>query len=200
MYSAINPLLDAHRRSFATSSGSSSSSTSDSDNSQNYSLPGTPPSLAQYTMSSKGNSQPNITSPSRPTSSRIGSPTPKVALDSALASPEDGPTVSPLSLDHKPASQSRSQSRPVRPTASPVPASRLSSSAESSNARRSLDSGRLSPPEILARDRSYSPMAASFARLSVKDEPRVGTTASRGRSAAAKSSLELGARLFEGPA
>ena len=55
-------------------------------------------------------------------------------------------------------------------------------------------------PERGALDRSYSPMAAGFARLSRKDAYQHLPTERRGRVNAGRSSLEMEAQMFDGPA
>ena len=58
-------------------------------------------------------------------------------------------------------------------------------------------------PDVASRERSYSPMAAPFARLSRKETHEVSPTTPERRSRLSNSwgsSLELEARMFDGPA
>lgn len=120
-----------------------------------------------------------------------------VALDMAFSSTEPHPVILPTSLYR--GSTSRSHSRPrsamASPTMSPTRPERSSmDSSATIRSRLSLDQP--------SRDRSYSPMAAGFARLSRKDGDASASSESRrhGMERTGKSSLDLEARMFAGPA
>lgn len=120
-------------------------------------------------------------------------PSASTALTRAFALEEDQPVLFPSHFYRTP---TRSLSRPTRTPQSspesPVPA------------RHSADMTRTPPGGVEARERSYSPMAAGFARLSVKDRQLAGPPGSpqcRGRvPSSASGSNDLGIRMFDGPA
>ena len=221
MHPTLNPLLSIDpmlptptiRRPSTTTTSSTSTDGSDT---RRYSLPSPPIAIPRrnlpvHTREVDRRSTPNFGStPSHQMpSQRPRTPIVNTPSSSALASPASPPPVFPAALNRTPPPSSRSQSRPVpssssRSSASPVPARRAPVVG-----RASLDGTRLSPPPAVeALDRSYSPMAASFARLGRQGDGGGGTggvgmfgsSMVRGRSAGVKSSLELEARLFAGPA
>jgi hypothetical protein len=121
---------------------------------------------------------------------RGGPPTSPSRASDAATRQHGSPSTSPQRQpDVSPTHSYRGSSRSVtRSTEEQSPRSSVSSG------RSSLDAFRLSPPIALGRERSYSPLAAGFARLSQKD-------ATPGSSpGGSKSSLELESKMFAGPA
>ncbi|KXL48098.1 hypothetical protein M433DRAFT_505823 [Acidomyces richmondensis BFW] len=118
------------------------------------------------------------------------------ALDSAFACDEEQPNIWPASFYRSPSNRSRTSSS--RGSISPdAPAAKVSNSMHSQDR---LATTRPATPDAGiggASVREYSPIAAGFARLSRKD-PLYGDGARRSRSE--RSSVDLHARMFDGPA
>lgn len=126
-------------------------------------------------------------SPQTSTTTRTSRPSDaSEAITRAFSSPSDGSHLFPSSLYRTPVrSTSRNNS---------AASSRRSSNSPSTTMKTS----RSSTPEIRPVDSSYAPIAAGFARLSRKDAASAGEGLRRPGSA--RPSVELEARMFDGPA
>jgi len=118
------------------------------------------------------------------------------ALNSVFTCDEEQPDIWPASFYRSPSNRSRtsSSSGSVSPDA---PAAKVSNSKHGQDR---LATTRPATPDAGnggASVREYSPMAAGFARLSRKD-PSYGDGGRRSRSE--RSSVDLHARMFDGPA
>ena len=124
------------------------------------------------------------------TSRRGRSVSMSAALSNAFASDEEQPNLFPAAVYRTPTrSCSRSKTSPLRSSTSPTPPSRGAASRQSSEPWCFLTI------DAAARNRSYSPMDAGFARLNCKDTDgdTPPTPERRGRS-------ELAVQMFEGAA
>jgi hypothetical protein len=119
------------------------------------------------------------------------------ALDTVFKSNEDQPVLFPESFYRTP-SRSRSRLNHEHSGCSESPPSMSLSTTNSPG----IDGTYLAPSHALLRERSYSPMAAGFARLSQKSGYRSGSLefGRRGRAGGGRSSVEMEAKLFSGPA
>lgn len=129
---------------------------------------------------------------SRPHAASVGE-----ALATVFKSEADQPNLFPSSFYRTP---SRSRSRSGDDHLPGVGSSPLTS--RSAMKSPIIDSNRLAQCHQSLRERSYSPMAAGFARLSQKNVSHRESpeSSARGRSGGGRSSLELEAKLFSGPA
>ena len=126
-------------------------------------------------------------------------------LTSAFASEEEQPVFFPAILYRTPA---RSSSRAGRTPTSDPASPRLEAGARASLDGKKLSGGSgvgeqpATTPEVSPRvdARSYSPMSASFARLSARDSSSLPAAPSQSRSGSSKEGMTLSARMFAGPA
>lgn len=139
-------------------------------------------------------------SPNSSTSTRTGrSSDASDAITRALSSPSDGTHLFPSALYRTPArSSSRTNSVASSRRPSNSPSSPLSRPLAPSTEPPNMKTSRSSTPEIRLVDSSYAPMAAGFMRLSRKDGS--GSNDALRRPSSARPSLELEARMFDGPA
>ena len=116
------------------------------------------------------------------------------ALSTAFASEEEQPSLFPAHFYRTPdRSRSRPKTSPQRSSDSPASMERTGPHRDSGEYNRPISGF------FEARDRSYSPMAAGFARLSIKDR-HLAPPEWRGRPSSPRSTIELSARMFDGPA
>lgn len=131
---------------------------------------------------------------SAPSPRNTSNPPAKQALNSAFSSEEDHPSLFPASSGFY---RDRTPSRPSSKSSTTRAALPTEASPVGSSGAQHRRSGSLAAPAMRQgeRERSYSPMAAAFARLNVKDgaEPR-------GRPGSARSSVDLERRMFGGAA
>lgn len=126
-------------------------------------------------------------------------PSASAALDYAFSSQQEQPNIFPASIYREP-SRSSSRSDKVSSSSSSSPSGSPGSTSGSPTGRSSLDSSYLSPSPPESRDRSYSPLAAGFARLNQKDGGTPSARDTRGRSGSSKGGLALESKMFSGPA
>ncbi|KAK4503005.1 hypothetical protein PRZ48_006432 [Zasmidium cellare] len=121
------------------------------------------------------------------------------AITRAFSSDNEGGHLFPSALYRTPVrSSSRNSSAASSRRPSDSPSSPLSRPTVPSTDSTGQRTSRSSTPEIRLVDSSYAPMAAGFARLSVKDG--TGSSEPIRRPASARPSMELEARMFSGPA
>lgn len=139
-------------------------------------------------------------SPEESTSARTGRPSDaSEAITRAFSSPGDGVHLFPSALYRTPMrSSSRTSSATSSRRPSNSPSSPLSRPLAPSAEPPTMKTSRSSTPEIRPADSSYAPIAAGFVRLSRKDAaPSHGAMR---RPGSTRPSLELDARMFDGPA
>jgi hypothetical protein len=139
---------------------------------------------SRLSLSQQDRSQLTLPPDSVPSSRNANRKSVNVTLNKAFASEEEEPALFPPTFyrDRTP-SRPSTKGSPIRSSESPT--------------QRGCESLSVSDP---TRDRSYSPMAAAFARLNVKDEAGA-RPGSSGRSGSGRASVDFDARrLFMGSA
>ncbi|KAF2171798.1 hypothetical protein M409DRAFT_50439 [Zasmidium cellare ATCC 36951] len=142
----------------------------------------------------------NLQAPTMTLPIRTGRPSDaSEAITRAFSSDSDGGHLFPSALYRHPIrSSSRTSSTTSSRRPSDSPSSPLSRPLVPSTDSTGPRTPRSSTPEIRLVDSSYAPMAAGFARLSMKDA--AASTEPVRRPASARPSMELDARMFQGPA
>ncbi len=132
---------------------------------------------------------------SPPSKTRSQSRSVDEALQTAFRNSEQQPTIFPASFYHTPTC-SRSQARDDRRSSAPP-----SDGSKHATESPSLGSYRESPESASFRSRSYSPMAAGFARLSLKGTHEAAEQKACIRTSDGRARIEMdAARMFAGPA